>query len=183
MHAFVSLWLLLAPAHAITRSQSGPIVEAGVGASITQAPVRPALAGQLSLGWWRGTYDDAYAFGRYWALVQTTRIDALATSGVWTLAPMLELRRGIDIFVANPAGFLAVGPVLALPVAVQGEPAVGVTARGGLDFKWRRSRFWGLTVRLEGGVDVLSDRVSPAAGLLLGGGFARPARPMEKPKH
>ncbi len=182
MTFLVASWLFLAPAHAITGPQSGPLVELGAGVGVTGRPVQGAVGGHLSLGWWHGVYDDAYAFGRYWALVSTTRIDALPPSGVWSLAPMLELRRGIDIFVANPAFVLGGGPRLALPVGTDGPVGVGGTARAGLAFKLRRSRFWGFTLRAEVGADVEGGQVAPAGGLLLGGGFARPARKMEPTK-
>lgn len=178
----LSLWLAAAPAHAITGIENGPLLELGAGLGVTGSPVQAAVGGQFSAGWWVGTYDTAYAFGRYWAVVSTTRIDALPATGTWSLAPMLEVRRGIDIFVANPAFFVGGGPVLALPVGNDGATALGATGRTGLAFKLRRSRFWGLTFRVEGGVDAIGGRIQPAGGVLLGGGFARPARPMEKPK-
>ena len=168
---------LVAPAHALTQTQAGPLFTLAAGGSLTGAPVQPSAAGQLSFGAWFGTYDDAYSFGRYWAVVQTTRVDLLSARGDTTVAPMLELRRGLDILVANVAGFVAGGPAL----VVADGTTLGGTARAGVDAKWRRTRFWGLTVRLEGGVDVLDGAVQPTAAVLVGAGFARPARPMDKP--
>jgi len=182
MISLLTLWLLVAPAHAITGPQSGPVVEVGAGVGMTGRPTQAAVAGHVSLGWWRGTYDDAYAFGRFWAIVSTTRLDAFPQSGVWSLAPMLEVRRGIDIFVANPSFVLGGGPRIAIPVGSDGPTAVGGTARTGLAFKLRRSRFWGFTLRAEVGVDIQGNQVAPAGGLMLGGGFARPAREMAKPQ-
>ena len=181
----MSLLLLLiaftTPSHAITEPQHGPLIELGAGLGVTGTPVQGAVGGHLSMGWWRGVYDDAYAFGRYWALVSTTRIDAFPPSAPWSIAPMVELRRGIDIFVANPAFVIAGGPRITLPQASDAGASIGGTARTGLAFKWRKSRFWGLTVRLEAGVDFQGTNVSPAGGLLFGGGFARPARELGSP--
>jgi len=182
MISLLALWLLVAPAHAITGPQHGPLLELGAGVGMTGRPVQGAVAGHASFGWWYGVYDDAYAFGRYWAIVSTTRLDALPQSGVWSLAPMVELRRGIDIFVANPAFVIGGGPRFALPVGSDTEVAVGGTARTGLAFKLRRSRFWGYTVRAEVGVDIQGSQVAPAGGLMLGGSFARPARAMKPTK-
>jgi hypothetical protein len=179
----MTLWLASTPAHAITGIEKGPLLELGAGLGVTGQPTQPALGVHASIGWWAGTYDTAYAFGRYWALVSTTRLDALPAAGTWSLAPMLEVRRGIDIFVANPAFFVSGGPVLSIPVgpSAAGDP-LGATGRTGLAFKLRRSRFWGLTLRVEAGVDVVSSTVRPAGGVMVGGGFARPARKMEKTK-
>jgi hypothetical protein len=181
MHALLAIWLTLSDAHALTQTQNGPIVEVAAGLGMGGTPFAPSLGGQLTVGWWTGTYDDAYSFGRYWALSQTTRADVLAASGRWSLAPMLEVRRGVDLFVVNTAGFLAGGP-LVVSGEDEGEVAIGGTGRGGLALKLRRSRFWGLTLRVEGGVDVVAGDVSPAAAVLVGGGFARPARPLPKPE-
>jgi hypothetical protein len=81
--------------------------------------------------------------------------------------------------VANPAFVIGGGPQLALPVGSSGPVAVGGTARTGLAFKLRRSRFWGFTLRAEVGVDIQGDQLAPAGGLMLGGGFSRPARSMQ----
>lgn len=171
--------LLSAPAHAITQKQVGPYVELGLGGGGARSgPLQGSVGGHLSTGLWAGTYDDAYAFGRYWALGLTGRGSYLISSGALEVAPMLELRRGLDVFVANPAPFLAVGPAL----VIDDGAALGLTARGGLALKWRKHRFWGITFRFEGGVDVFDSAVSPTFGLFVGGGFARPSREMPKLK-
>jgi hypothetical protein len=169
--------LLGSPAHALTQAQQGPYVELGVGGGgAGSGPVQGAVGGHLSTGLWAGKYDEAYAFGRYWSVGVTAEGVYLPASGQVRLSPMVELRRGIDVLVANPAPFLAVGPAL----VVDDEVAAGVAARGGLALKWRKSRFWGVTFRLQGGVDAVQGSLSPAFGLMVGGGFARPARTMNK---
>jgi len=174
------LWLLTlaAPAHALTQKQAGPYVELGVGGGAAGSPLVGQAGGHLSVGLWGGTYDDAYSFGRYWSIGLANRVDYAPGPGVPRIAPMLEVRRGLDVFVANTSPFLAGGPLL----VVGDEVVTGATARGGLSVKWRRSRFWGVTFRFEGGADFVADTIAPTFGLYIGGGFARPARPMDKLK-
>src|SRR5262245_53965819 len=107
------LLLALSDAHALTSRQGGPAVDLAAGLGIRDVPVHPGLGGQLSLGWWLGTYDDQYAFGRYWGLGTTLRADWHPTGTA--LAPMLEVRRGLELFVAGIAPFVAGGLVLVVP--------------------------------------------------------------------
>jgi len=172
------LALLSAPAHALTQKQAGPYIELGAGGGGGGTPVGGRVGGHLSVGLWRGTYDDAYSFGRYWSVGLANRVDLAPSTGALSVAPMLEVRRGLDVFVANTSPFLAGGPLLVL----DGGTAVGGTARGGLSVKWRRHRFWGITFRFEGGADFVADTVAPTFGLYVGGGFGRPAREMPKLK-
>ncbi|MEZ4234666.1 MAG: hypothetical protein R3F59_00560 [Myxococcota bacterium] len=67
--------LLAAPAHALTSHQSGPSLDLAAGLGLRGTPLRPGVGGDLSLGWWAGTYDDQYAFGKYWWLGATGRVD------------------------------------------------------------------------------------------------------------
>jgi hypothetical protein len=180
----VLLALLLSDALALTSQQGGPALDLGVGLGVG-APFEPRIGGHLGLGWWVGTYDDQYAFGKYWALGPSIRFDFVPgrfdlVSGSWSAAPMLELRRGIELIVVGVAPFVAGGPVLA---SVEGaQPALGWTARTGVNLKLRRTRFWGLTTRLELGAEGVGDRVGFAGGLLVGGAFARPAHEIKGPE-
>jgi len=176
MHLMLLL-LTADPAHAITQTQAGPYVELGIGGGGGGTPVVGRVGGHGSVGLWRGTYDDAYSFGRYWSLGLTTRVDVDLTSTTPSLAPMLEIRRGLDVFVANVAPFVAGGPLVVLP---ETGAALGGTARGGIALKWRRHRFWGMTVRAEGGIDALAGQIEPTFSVCIGAGFARPARQMQK---
>jgi hypothetical protein len=161
------LALAVAPSLALQRPQSGPTIELGVGPAMGARPAGFAAAGQLSLGWWFGPYDDDYALGRFWAVAATGRIDVVTRDGSVRLAPMLEIRRGMDLFVLAPHGFIAAGPLLA-------DGGVGVTARAGGGLKFRRTRKLGFTGRLEAGVDYLAGSYSPVVGLTLGGGWSSP---------
>lgn len=175
----VLLLALHAPAQALTSHQGGPALDLAAGLGMGGRPLKPAVGGQLSLGWWAGTYDDQYAFGRYWWIGPTARVDwnpdALA------ITPMLELRRGLELFVAGVAPFLAGGVTLSIP-AEGAAPPLGWTARGGVQLKLRRTRFFGLSLRLEGGADGVGDAVGFAGGALLGVSWARPARAITAPE-
>jgi hypothetical protein len=166
------LWWWSVPSFALTSRQHGPALDLGVGLGVGAAPARPMLGIAASAGWWVGTYDDEYAFGRYWALGPTVRVDLGRGARV---APTLELRRGLELFVAGVAPFVAVGPVLT-------GDGVGATARIGLNGKLRRTRSVGLTVRFEGGADWVAGAPSFTGGLLLGGAWARPISGGDRPR-
>ncbi len=169
----LALLLLLStrPAAALSGPQAGPSLDLAAGLGLSGAPVRAGLGAQLSAGWWFGTYDDAYAIGKYWWIGPTGRVDV--QGGRIAIAPMLEVRRGIEVIVAGLNLFAAGGVVQTL---ADPAPPLGGTGRLGLMGKFRRHRYWGLTLRLEGGVDVIGSQVSPAFGTLLGVAFARPSK-------
>lgn len=173
-----ALLLAVLPAHALTAHQSGPTLDLGAGLGLRGAPLRPAVGGDLCLGWWAGTFDDQFAFGRYWQLQAVGRVDwhpeALG------LTPMLEVRRGLDIIVAGVSWGLGGGAVLVFPT--EGDaPAPGFTARASVMGKFRRTRFLALTARLEGGADVVEGTPSFGGAFLLGASFMRPAHAIEDP--
>jgi hypothetical protein len=162
----VVLSLLLAgPAWALQTTRSGPLLELAAGGGVAGA--RATGTGQLTMGWWRGRYDDEYALGRFSALLLTTRAD-LGRDAL-RVAPMLEARRSVDLFVVAPWIGLSAGPLV-----VQDEVGVSMRAAGGL--KFRRSRTLGFTGRLSAGADVLAGRVTPAVHLTIGVGWSTPAR-------
>ncbi len=168
----------LQPAHALTSHQSGPSLDLGAGLGLRGAPVRPAVGADLALGWWAGTFDDQFAFGRYWLVQGVGRVDWRSDALVVT--PMLELRRGIDILVAGLSWGVGGGAVVVLPA--EGEaPPLGWTARGSVAGRFRRSRSLSLTLRVEAGADVLGGTPSFAGGALLGVSFLRPARAIRPP--
>jgi hypothetical protein len=185
----VLLALILSEAHALTSQQGGPALDLGVGLGVG-APFAPRFGGHLGLGWWTGTYDDQYSFGKYWAVGASVRFDTnplLSPTPSWSLAPMLEIRRGVELIVVGVAPFVAGGPVLANHPAAGGvtdaPPAVlGWTARTGVNLKLRRSRFWGITARLELGAEGVGEHTGFAGGLLLGAAFARPAHEIKAPE-
>jgi len=156
---------------AIQRPQSGPVLELGVGPGLGGAPAGFALAGQFSAGWWAGPYDEDYALGRFWSVLATGRVDWMSGSGALRVAPLVELRHGMDLFVVAPYYFAAAGPVLDLAGG-----ATGGTLRVGGGIKLRRSRTVGLTARLGGGADYVDGALSASVGFTLGIGFSAPVR-------
>lgn len=176
--------LLASPAAlALTSRQGGPSLDLAAGVGMRGAPLRPGVGGQLSLGWWVGTYDDQYAFGKYWMFGPTGRVDWLPGAHALAVTPMFELRRGIELFVVGLAPFVAGG--VTTSAALDGGPAapIGWTARGGLQVKFRRSRFWGLSLRVEAGADGLGGgKYGFAGGVLIGPTFARPAHAITAPE-
>jgi hypothetical protein len=164
------------PALALTAVQSGPGVDLAAGLGLGGHPVAAHVGGQLSLGWWSGTYDDQYAFGRYWWVGPTGRVDWQADT--LRVAPMLEIRRGIELIVVGLSIGAAGGPLL----RVEDGTDVGWTARALGQVKLRRSRFWGFSLRVEAGVDGFGDRVGFTGAMLLGGSFARPAHKILPPE-
>lgn len=169
------MWLLsalLVPSAqgAMQKNRSGPTFELAVGPGMAGTPVRFAVAGQLTTGWWFGPYDDSYALGRFWALALTQRFDYLPSGGASRYAPMFEIRRGMDLFVIAPHLFLAGGPVVDL--AAPGR--LGGTLRAGGGLKFRRTRRTGIVGRLEAGADLLGGAVSPVVAVTFGVGWSTP---------
>ena len=160
--------LVASPAAALTAHQTGPLVDLAAGAGFGGAPLAVGPAGELSLGWWSGVYDDQYAFGHYVAIVANGRVDWRRSALV--VAPTLEVRRGLELIVVGLYGGLGGGLV-----ATSDGSALGWTARASGGAKLRRSRFVGLSVRLEAGVDGVGDAIGFAGGALLGVSYARPA--------
>jgi hypothetical protein len=170
MFALAAIWMG-SSAFALQEVQSGPTIELGIGPALGGRPARAALAGQVSVGWWRGPYDDEYALGRFWAGVVTTRIDwAFPDQPDLRITPMFELRRGMDLFVVAPHFFAAAGPVFGF----EDVNRVGVAVRVGGGLKLRRSKHLGFIGRLAGGVDIVAGNISPSLTVTLGGGWSSP---------
>jgi hypothetical protein len=165
----------LSSSWAITNDHSGYYASIGGGIGLGDAPIRPGPGWLGAAGIWWGQYDDAYAIGRFTSLGVTLRQD-LPTTGLRT-APMLEVRRGWDLIVTQVHGFVAGGPVLA-PTARQGT-ATGATARAGFGARYRFHRFWGLSLRLEGGADFIGGGVGATCAALLTLDRSRPFGPVE----
>ncbi len=174
------LWSLAAsPALALTAVQNGPGVDLAAGLGLGGRPVGAHVGAQLSLGWWSGTYDDQYAFGRYWWVGPTGRVDW--REDALRVAPLLEVRRGIELIVVGLSVGAAGGPLIRVD-GVEDATDVGWTARALGQVKLRRSRFWGFSLRLEAGVDGFGDQVGFTGAVLLGGSFARPAHAILPPE-
>lgn len=169
--------LLSAPAHAqFAERMSGPYVDVAGGLGMGGTPFRPGIGWMAGFGWWGGRYDTAYAIGRYNSIGLNLRQDWLPSSKALRTTPMLEIRKGNDLIVAGVYGFLAGGPTLA---TAKGQTVAGGSARGGFGAEFRRHKFWGLTLRFEGGVDYIDAHASGVFATLLGVQFSRPARPVE----
>jgi len=171
----LAAWLACSDAHALQRVQSGPTLELGVGPALGGAPAGFELAGQASVGWWFGPYDDDYALGRFWAAAITTRAGYTTSGGALTLTPLLELRRGMDLFVVAPHFLIAGGPVIGLGGPASGTP-IGIAGRVGGGLKLRRTPRTGFIARLAGGLDYTPGVGTLAASvtLTLGVGWSSP---------
>ena len=163
---------VLAPAHALTDPTQGVSADATVGWSLSGGAPSSGLAVQVSGGFWAGRFDDAFALGRYWQIGPTIRVDA--PGGGVRVAPMLELRRGVEVLVAGVSPFLAGGLVTG------GDGGTGWTVRGGLAVKYRWHRYHGGTIRFEAGTDVIGGTPTVSGGVMLGFAFSRPVRPKAK---
>jgi len=172
------LLALVLTAHGLTSHQSGPSLDLAAGLGIGDAPVAAMVGGQLSLGWWAGVYDDQYAFGRYWWFGATGRVDARSRGT--RLLPMIEIRRGLELFLAGVSVGVAGGAIAEVPDDGEGDP-FGWTARAHVQTKLRRTRFVGFSLRIEGGVDQMGKRTTFGGGVLLGISYARPAQPIVEP--
>jgi len=168
---------LTAVAHAqFAEKMAGPYVDVAGGLALSDAPIAAGPGWMGGLGWWFGRYDESYAIGRYTSIGANLRQEwvqlAHDQGATVRTAPLLELRKGNDLIVAGVSAFIAGGPVL---VRTPRGSAVDYTARAGVGAEFRRHRFWGLTIRLEGGVD-FGDQVSGVFSTLVGVQFSRPAR-------
>lgn len=171
MHTWLqrALFLVIATtipdAWALSQPMNGIQIDLAAGAGGGGTPLTTGVGWQASASYWSGNYDSVYSLGRFWGIGATLRQDYTA-QGLRT-APMLEVRRGMDLIVVGITGHFSIGPVL-------DAGGLGGTIRAGLSTKLRRHAYWGLTLRLEGGVELFEDRVGGQFGILLGGSFARP---------
>jgi hypothetical protein len=170
MAELLALLLLLTDAQAITQDDRGYFLELGLGGGAAVYPWKPEWAGDLSVGYWFGPYDHAFAVGRYNAL-------ALRPELTWSaqgagVGGLIEWRRGFDLIVANVHGLLAGGAQV-----VGGE--VSPMARVGFGARYRRTRFWSIGVRFQAGADVWRGQVLPMVDGRLTVSFARPSRRVE----
>ncbi|MEN0067697.1 MAG: hypothetical protein AAGA48_36550 [Myxococcota bacterium] len=164
-------WTSVALGASLARLQAGPAVDGSAGIGWAGSPEPAAVAGQLSAGVWTGRYDDDFAIGRHWWFGATGRLRARAARV--SVAPTLEIRRGVDLLVASVQGFVS-GGLVADVAGSEDARALGYTGTVGLMARYRRTRHTSLLVRLEGGVEVVAGEVKPMLAATLGLGFARP---------
>lgn len=154
----------------------GALAELSVGLGLGDAPITAGLGWQAAVAGWWGRYDDAYAIGRRWSVGLRVRQDIQPqTAREVRTAPMLEVRRGIDLLVLGIHAGVAGGPLLSSN-AEQPHGLIGGTARAFGGATWRTSPSWGVQLQVEAGVDV-STRAQPSIGVLLGVAAFAPARP------
>ena len=165
--------LALAPVAeaSLSEAKTGPWLEAHGGLGLGGAPgLRAGLGWHAGGGWWFGPYDDVHAVGRYVGLGVVGRQDFV---GAPRTAGMLELRRGMDLIIAGVQGSVAGG-------VVTESGALGWTGRAAFTGRFRRHRFWSLSLRLEAGADGIANTITPTGGVLLGVAFSRPASEVER---
>lgn len=167
------LFLALAHGQTLQQQVSGPLIELAAGPAMVGPPVRFAVAGHGSLGWWFGRYDDAYALGRFNAFAVTQRIDWVPAGNGIRSTSLLEFRRGMDLFVVAPHFLIGAGAVVA-----GGEVGGAVRIGGGL--KLRRSRRLGIVARLAGGIDWIGGTFAPALSLTFGAGWSSPVQKLKE---
>ncbi len=167
MWLFALLWGTRALA--LTDDRSGIVADLAVGGAAHLPPVSGSASGYAAIGWWDGVYDHSYAIGRYWSGNVGGRVD-LAPGGDVVLAPTVEVRRGFDLVVAGWYFGAGAGPVLAL----DGPLAGGASVRACFGAQFRRTRFWALSLRAEGGPELVGGRLQANGALVLGVQFSRP---------
>ena len=157
----------------------GPYIDVAAGLGMGDAPMVAGTGWMAGFGWWLGRYDGAYAIGRYTSIGLNVRQDLVHFSRAkgsppmqLRTAPMIELRKGNDLIVGGVSAFIGGGPLL---LTDHNGLSLDYTARAGVGAEFRRHRYWGLTLRLEGGIDI-GDEVSGVFSTLFGAQFSRPAK-------
>lgn len=153
--------ILLAPAAtwAQTSAQTGMWIDASGAATLGGTPFGLDPSTRVSLGLWRGNYDDRMALGRSWGGGLALRYDARA--GAPRLMPSVEVRRQLDLLIAGLRWRANAGPEW------HGEQ-VGVGARIGGTAMLRARPTFGPFVDLEAGAAYVDGQVRPAVALGLG---------------
>ena len=147
-----------------------PGQSASVGLDPVDLEVGVPVGGTLGLGWWKGRYDDAYALGRFASLGVDTRFDYV--QGGLRATPLLEVRRGYDLFVVKPW----FGAALGAEVGPAGA-APQLRATGGV--KWRFNRYLGVNARLGAGAALVDGAPEARVGLAFAVDWSRPFRDPE----
>ncbi len=128
-------------------------------------PLDVPLGGAFGASWWFGKYDETYALGRWNSLGVVGRLETVGDD--LRITPMLEFRKGYDLLVLKPWFSIAAGTEL-------GAARLAPELRIGTGVKLRRSRFMGVSGRLDGGVALLDGEPVGRFGILLGFDWAAP---------
>jgi hypothetical protein len=188
-----TLVALLSLAHAgLSDDQSGVYVNVQLGGGVrgptadtvaaTDVPEPAATAlfgGQLAAGWWTGRYDDQFALGRYWGVGLAVRQHRVLVPEAFTYntalhtIPMVEVRRGMDLLVVGLGIRGGIGPIFQVwtghPDGVPSPPLqAGVAMRVAGTAKYRFKPRFGLTLDIEGGLDVLGGAAQGHGAAMLG---------------
>ena len=144
-------------------------IQAGAGWSDATGPLIRGRSGGSSLGAFWGDYNGTFKYGRYWRLGAWYRLNENARDVLTdtTHSTGIEFGRGVDLLNVGIWWLAAAGPVLTDP-SVDGPISYGGVLRGSIGGMYNLNRFAGLTLRIEGGVQWLDDRVSVLGGFGLG---------------
>jgi len=141
---------------------------ADLGVSGADIAFRPHAAWDVSFGTLFGAIVGHDDVGRLWGIGARVRQDLRPIDGVLSVrtAPMLEVRRELDILIFGVHGAVLAGPLFDSAAASPTRLAGGtVRLAGGARLGGIAGP--GLSVRLEAGVDV-AQKVTPSIGLLVG---------------
>ncbi|MCB9680246.1 MAG: hypothetical protein H6733_02140 [Alphaproteobacteria bacterium] len=172
--------LATSPAHAaLGGDKAGWYVDVGVGLGAGDLPFTPGVGWTAAVGGWLGRYDDDYALGRHWGVGARFRQDVQLAPGRRTLrsAPMLEVRRGVDLLVVGLHVAVLGGPLLETTLDASTTPGTrlaGGTARLAGDVVYRFRPHAGLALRVETGVDVDALHAEPVLAATVGFTFSAP---------
>lgn len=161
MRLFPLLVVLLAPvaAHAQTTRQTGLWIDAHPGLGIGGQPFGANFSVRGSIGAWRGNYDDVFALGRSWGWGASVRVDVRGDDT--RIAPMVELRRTIDLFVVGVRWRLMAGP--------EWEAGkLGAGGRVGGTISYRPSPYIGPALDIEAGAAWVDGRIGARGAISLG---------------
>jgi hypothetical protein len=144
-------------------------LQAGAGWSDATGPLIRGRSGGASLGAFWGDYNGTFKYGRYWRLGAWTRSnendrDILTDT---TYSGGVELGRGVDLLNVGIWWLTAAGPVMTDP-SVEGPMSYGALVRGSIGGMYNLTRWAGLSLRIEGGVQWIDDHVSVLGGFGLG---------------
>jgi hypothetical protein len=145
-------------------------LQAGAGWSDATGPLMRSRAGTSAVGAFWGDYNGTFKYGRYWRVGAWSRWnendrDVLTDT---TYSAGVELGRGVDLLNVGIWWLVGAGPLVS-DFNVEDEPlAWGGVVRGSIGGMYTLTRWAGLTVRIEGGVQQFHNHFSMLGGFGLG---------------
>jgi hypothetical protein len=160
--------LALVLASSIARAGGGGAyldIQAGAGWSDATGPLIRGRSYASSLGAFWGDYHGTFRYGRYyrlgaWYRANENNRDVLTDT---TYSAGVEFGRGVDLLNVGIWWLTGVGPVVTDP-SVEGPVSYGAALRGAVGGMWNPTRWAGLSLRVEGGLQWLDDHVSVVGG-------------------